>query len=207
MNTRAEQDSSTRAFTHTTGHPPCIDPTDMKGRQPPSHCCENRAPHPAAPSTRDLHTETHGAGPAQTSRRSSHFRTMKFTVRSCLLQLCVPQAGDLHVLGGLGSQVSVRWLDGLKHTGDLASGSVNLGNAEHSRACRKHDSKGIRSSVRDQSPPGAPCASHCHEHHIVLYESKLQLQELPDRLLLHAQWLFLRCCYAYQLLKARIYRT
>lgn len=52
-----------------------------------------------------------------------------------LLQLCVPEAGDLHVLGGLGAQVGVRWLDRLEHTGNLASGGVNLGHAEHSRAC------------------------------------------------------------------------
>ena len=47
---------------------------------------------------------------------------------------CSPQAGDLHVLRGLCTQISVGGLDGLEHTGNLASGSVNLGNGEDSRA-------------------------------------------------------------------------
>ena len=53
-------------------------------------------------------------------------------IAACLRgQLSVPEASDFDVLGGLGAEVSVRRLDGLKHAGNLACGSVNLGNGEH----------------------------------------------------------------------------
>jgi len=41
-------------------------------------------------------------------------------------ELAVPQANDLDILGCLGSQVCVRGLDGLEHSGDLAGSGVHL---------------------------------------------------------------------------------
>ncbi len=41
-------------------------------------------------------------------------------------ELGVPQARDLDVLGSLGAHVVVGGLDGLEHTGNLASDSVHL---------------------------------------------------------------------------------
>ena len=37
-----------------------------------------------------------------------------------LAELAIPETGDLDILGGLGAQVCVRGLDGLKHSSDLS---------------------------------------------------------------------------------------
>ena len=49
---------------------------------------------------------------------------------SSLGQLSIPQSNDLHILGGLGSQICIRGLDGFKDSCDLTSSSVNLHRAQ-----------------------------------------------------------------------------
>ena len=50
--------------------------------------------------------------------------------RTRLVQLHVPQTGDLDILRCLGAQVSVRRLDGFKHAGKLPSSFVVLRDVE-----------------------------------------------------------------------------
>jgi hypothetical protein len=49
---------------------------------------------------------------------------------SYLFQLAIEDALDLNLLGSLGSQVSIKWLQALKGAGDLAGLGVALGDAE-----------------------------------------------------------------------------
>ena len=56
-----------------------------------------------------------------------------------LLELGVPEAGDLHILGRLGAEVGVGGLDGLEHTRNLTSHRVVLGDVEHGGALERGD--------------------------------------------------------------------
>ena len=56
-----------------------------------------------------------------------------------LLQLHVPQTGDLDILRRLGAQISVRRLDGFKHAGNLPSSFVVLRDVEDGTTLQRGD--------------------------------------------------------------------